>query len=54
MLEGQVGIIAPNAYADLLVVDGDPFKDLGVLQNDGTAITAIMRSGRFVKNALNG
>lgn len=53
MLEGQVGIVAPNAYADLLVVDGDPFKDLGVLQNDGAAISAIMRSGKFVKNALN-
>jgi imidazolonepropionase-like amidohydrolase len=53
MLEGQIGIIAPNAYADLLIVDGDPFKDLGVLQNDGAAISAIMRSGKFVKNTLN-
>ena len=53
MLEGQIGVIAPNAYADLLVVDGDPLKDLGVLQNDGANIAGIMRGGKFVKNALN-
>jgi imidazolonepropionase-like amidohydrolase len=54
MMEGQIGIIAPDAYADLLVVDGDPYKDLGVLQNDGAHIAAIVRGGKFVKNTLNG
>lgn len=52
MMEGQIGVIAPNAYADLLVIDGDPLKDLSVLQNDGANIAGIMRGGRFVKNAL--
>lgn len=52
MLEGQVGILAPGAYADLLVVDGDPFRDLGVLQRGGAHLAAIMRGGRFFKNEL--
>ena len=52
MLEGQVGVLAPGAYADLLVVDGDPFRDLGVLQRGGAQLAAIMRGGRFFKNEL--
>jgi imidazolonepropionase-like amidohydrolase len=53
MLEGKVGILAPGSFADLLVVDGDPTKDLGVLQRNGACLTAIMRGGRFFKNQIN-
>ncbi len=31
VLVGKLGVIEPNAFADLLVVDGDPTADLGVL-----------------------
>jgi imidazolonepropionase-like amidohydrolase len=50
--EGRIGEIVPGAFADMLVVDGDPYRDLGVLQNDGQHIEAIMLDGRFVKNVL--
>ncbi len=50
-MEGQVGVLAPGGFADLLVVDGDPFRDLGVLQQT-ERITAIMRGGQFFKNTL--
>ncbi|WP_159347700.1 metal-dependent hydrolase family protein [Roseomonas harenae] len=53
MMEGEIGILAPGARADLLVVDGDPLKDLACLQNQGAALLAIMRDGRLVKNQLN-
>jgi imidazolonepropionase-like amidohydrolase len=53
MMQGEIGILAPGARADLLVVDGDPLKDLACLQNQGAALLAIMRDGRFVKNQLN-
>jgi imidazolonepropionase-like amidohydrolase len=53
MMEGEIGILAPGARADLLVVDGDPLKDLACLQNQGAALLAVMRDGRFVKNQLN-
>ena len=48
-LEGQIGVIAPGAFADLLVVDGDPLSDITLLQDDGAHIPVIMANGRFVK-----
>ncbi len=49
---GDVGLIAPDARADLLVVDGDPLKDMGVLQNPDRYLKAIMKDGTFYKNEL--
>jgi imidazolonepropionase-like amidohydrolase len=49
---GELGVIAPGALADLLVVDGDPLKDLGLLQDQGAHLAAIMQGGRFHKNRL--
>lgn len=53
-MEGEIGVIAPGAFADLLVVDGDPYSDLGCLQHDGSHMAAIMKDGVFVKNGLSG
>jgi imidazolonepropionase-like amidohydrolase len=50
--EGMLGELIPGAHADLLVVDGDPYRDISVLRSDGANIAAIMLGGRFVKNAL--
>jgi imidazolonepropionase-like amidohydrolase len=52
-MAGKLGTIAPDAYADLIVVDGDPLADLGVLGGQGERILAIMKAGQFVKNLLN-
>lgn len=51
-MTGQLGVLAPGAYADLLVVDGNPLEDLGLLQGQGEHLGAIMQGGRFVKNEL--
>lgn len=50
--KGEIGEIAPGAYADLLVVDGNPLADLKVLENDGAAIPVVMKGGRFHRNRL--
>src|SRR5712675_1326698 len=50
--EGKLGTIAPGAFADLLVVDGDPLKNLGVFKDGGPNLSAIMKGGRFHKNTL--
>lgn len=52
MMEGKIGCIAPGAYADMIVVDGDPLKDIGLLAADGAKLAAIVRGGELVKNAL--
>ena len=37
---------------DLLVVDGDPLKDLGLFQDGGPHLAAILKAGKFHNNAL--
>ena len=49
--EGRLGIVAPGAHADLIVVDGDPLADLSLLTGQGRHMPAIMKGGRFVKLA---
>ncbi|QNA86338.1 amidohydrolase family protein [Sphingomonas sp. So64.6b] len=53
MQEGMLGCISPGAFADLIVVDGDPLKDIGLLAADGRKLDLIMRAGELVKNRLN-
>jgi imidazolonepropionase-like amidohydrolase len=49
---GELGVITPGAVADLLVVDGNPLKDLGVFQDQGARIPVVMQAGRFHRNGL--
>jgi imidazolonepropionase-like amidohydrolase len=48
----KLGMIEPGAFADLIVVDGDPLKDLGLFQDQGAHLSAIMKGGVFHKNRL--
>jgi imidazolonepropionase-like amidohydrolase len=47
-LGGVIGVIRPGAYADILLVDGDPLKDVTIMA-DKDRLLAIMQSGRFHK-----
>jgi imidazolonepropionase-like amidohydrolase len=49
-LAGQLGCIAPGAHADLLVVDGDPLADIGVMAADGRNVRVVVRAGELMKN----
>ena len=51
--EGKVGTLAPGAFADLLVVDGDPLKDLALLEDQGKHLSVIMKAGKFHKRRLH-
>ncbi len=50
---GKLGVVEPGAFADLIVVDGDPLKDLGLFQDQGRHIPLIMKAGATHKNTLN-
>ncbi len=50
--EGEIGVIALGAIADLLVIDGNPLDNLGLLQDQGCHLLAIMKDGQFHKNPL--
>ncbi len=49
---GRLGCIRKGAAADLLIVNGNPLEDIGVLARNGEALAAIMIDGRFFKRAL--
>ncbi len=49
---GELGVVAPDAYADLLVVEGDPLVDLSLLSDPAKNLTAIMKGGSFHSNRL--
>jgi len=51
--EGKIGTLKAGAYADLIVIDGDPLKNLGLFQEQGKHLSAIMKGGKFHKNRLN-
>jgi imidazolonepropionase-like amidohydrolase len=51
--EGRLGVVAPGALADLIVVEGDPLADLALLTEQGAYLPVIMQGGRFVKNTLS-
>jgi imidazolonepropionase-like amidohydrolase len=46
----RLGVIEPGAYADLLLIDGDPFADISILEHPDTALALIMKDGRIYKD----
>jgi imidazolonepropionase-like amidohydrolase len=46
---GKLGVVAPGAFADLLVVDGDPLADITILSRPDQVIRGIMQDGRWHK-----
>jgi imidazolonepropionase-like amidohydrolase len=51
--EEELGVVAPGARADLLVVDGDPLADLSLLEGQGKHLAAVMKDGRFYVDRLS-
>lgn len=49
---GKVGVIEEGAHADLLVVDGDPIAEIGLI-GDPSRMQIIMKAGVIHKNTLN-
>jgi imidazolonepropionase-like amidohydrolase len=44
-LESQIGRVAPGLQADLLIVDGDPTKDIATLRS----VKLVMKAGKIVR-----
>lgn len=45
-----LGVIAPDAYADLLLINGDPLADISILEHPEQALALIMKDGRIYKD----
>ena len=51
--EGALGVIEEGAYADLILVDGNPLEDLDLVADAETNFDLIMKDGLIYKNAIN-
>lgn len=50
---GKLGTVEEGAFADLLLVDGDPLSDISILANPEKNLALIMKDGKIYKNALD-
>jgi imidazolonepropionase-like amidohydrolase len=50
--DGKLGIIEKGAFADMLLVDGDPLADLNLVADPDKNFRIIMKDGRIYKNTL--
>jgi imidazolonepropionase-like amidohydrolase len=50
--EPSLGRLQPGCEADIILVDGDPLRDVGVLAEDGRRVRAVMKGGKFLKRAV--
>lgn len=51
-MEDEIGRLAPGAFADLLVVDGNPLEDVGVLANPSQHLKLVMKAGQVYRDVL--
>ena len=47
-MKGEIGVIAPGAYAEVIAVSGDPLKDAGELEH----VRFVMHDGAVFKNEM--
>ncbi len=50
--EGELGVIKEGAYADLLLVDGNPLENIEIMANPAENFDLIMKDGKIYKNTL--
>ncbi len=48
--QDRIGSVEANKFADIIAVEGDPLKDITVLEH----VKFVMKGGRVIKNELNG
>ena len=51
--EGPLGVIEVGAYADMLLVDGNPLENLDLIGDADKNFVVIMKDGKIYKNIIN-
>src|SRR6516162_3552397 len=49
---GKLGVVEEGALADLLLVDGDPLKDIQLIADPAKNFVVIMKDGKIYKNLI--
>jgi imidazolonepropionase-like amidohydrolase len=47
-MQGQIGVVAPGAHADIVAVNDDPLRDVKVLEN----VQFVMKDGKVFRNEI--
>jgi len=50
--EGKLGVVEEGALADLLLMDGDPIADIGLIEDPAKNFVVIMKDGNIYKNTV--
>ena len=50
--DGPLGVVANGAYADLVLVEGNPLEDISLIADPHKNFVVIMKDGRVYKNSL--
>jgi imidazolonepropionase-like amidohydrolase len=50
---GKLGVIEEGAFADLLLVDGNPVENLALVADPAKNLLVIMKDGKIYKNTLS-
>ncbi|HYK11756.1 MAG TPA: hypothetical protein VEV39_13250, partial [Gemmatimonadales bacterium] len=48
----KLGVVEEGAFADLLLVDGNPLENLNLVADPGRNFVVIMKDGKVYKNSL--
>jgi imidazolonepropionase-like amidohydrolase len=49
---GKLGVIEEGAYADLLLINGNPLEDISILTKPEENLALIMKDGKIYKNTI--
>ncbi|MDM9621500.1 amidohydrolase family protein [Rhizobium sp. S96] len=49
---GKLGVLEAGAFADMLVVDGNPLEDINLLNQPEKSLSVIIKDGKVFKNTL--
>ncbi|WIM09314.1 amidohydrolase family protein [Enhydrobacter sp.] len=49
---GKIGVVEEGAWADLLVIDGDPLADIRLIADPDKNLKLVMKDGRIFKDTL--
>ena len=51
--QGKLGVIEEGAYADMLLVDGNPLDNIDLIGHPDASFVLIIKNGTIYKNAVS-
>ena len=51
-MKDKIGVIKENAFADLIILNGDPLKNINVFNDTNKNVSFILKDGQIIKNLL--